>query len=323
MSHIIAGHHKKILHFILNKPRSILFGYPRHVLIEPTLECNIKCPLCPSPQNLNPRKKQYDSMSFSDFKKVVDNCRDILYRVYLTFSGEPLLNRQLGEMIEYLTQRGIVSMVSTNATLMTKSRAKEIIDAGLDYLIISFDGFSKRSFEAFRSGANFERTLANIENFSTMKKMLGSRKPYVDIQWIANRLNETEIKQAEQYFDELDGIDEFHVKSMSLNEHIYSEKEIEDYKKNFLPARRKIRVQYINKERSKETRGCSALLSPVILANGDMTICCIDFKGEYVVGNILDASLRELWRSKEYRCLREKANRFGLPICERCPIRFN
>ncbi|MBW1766066.1 MAG: radical SAM protein, partial [Deltaproteobacteria bacterium] len=163
LAHLRTGHYSKIARFALNKTRALFFGYPHHLMIEPTLECNIKCPLCPTPQSRNPRRFLYGSMPIETFRKIIDNSKDVIFRVHLTTFGEPLLNEDLHLMIRYLTDNGIISMISTNATLLTKNKVEQLIDAGLDYLIISFDGFSPKSYESFRVGADFKKTLANID----------------------------------------------------------------------------------------------------------------------------------------------------------------
>lgn len=322
INHARAGHYAKIGRFLINKPRSRLLGYPHHLLIEPTLKCNIRCPLCPTPQSLNPRRFNYEPMSPERFRRIIDHCKDVIFRVHLTTFGEPLLNPDLHLMVGHLTDQGIMSMISTNATLLDGGRAEQLIDAGLDYLIVSFDGFSPESYEAFRVGSDFQKTLANLNVLSRTKLARKSIKPYVDIQWIRNRLNEHEISRGREYFEGLKGIDEFHVKSLSLNEHIMSWEEVRETGRRFLPEKGKIRAQYLGKDRKVKKGGCSDLLSPVVMANGDLSICCMDFKGEYLVGNVLKRPFRELWLSPFYRGMRERANRFELPLCKRCPARF-
>ena len=76
------------------------------------------------------------------------------------------------------------------------------------------------------------------------------------------------------------------------------------------------------KPSKKEKKGCSELLSPVVMANGDVTICCMDFRGEYIVGNVAEKTFKELWRSPPYKFMREKANSFRLPLCKKCPTRY-
>ena len=323
-AHLICREYSKLSAFLFKKPKSMMLGYPYHILIEPTLKCNINCPMCPTPQRLNPRRKLYNTMSFDIFKSVIANCKDIAYRIHLTYSGEPLLNPDLHLMISHLTELGIMSMITTNATLMNKKRAEQLIGAGLDYLIVSFDGFSPGSYESFRVGANFEKTLENLKLLSRVKRQRRAHKPYIDIQWIRNKLNESEIDSAEKYFFHLKGINEFHVKSLSLNDHHMTEGEIRKYGEKFLPRKGKIRNQY-KKRRDSNPSGqkCPFIFSPVILANGDVTVCCIDYKGEYVVGNVLDEKFRHLWNSKNYISLRREAENYKLPICLRCPIRFN
>jgi radical SAM protein with 4Fe4S-binding SPASM domain len=225
-------------------------------------------------------------------------------------------------MILHLTKLGIISMISSNATLLSREKAEQLIDAGLDYLNISFDGFSRESYESFRSGAKFDGTLSNLNTLNEVKILKKVNKPYVDIQWIRNRLNEDEVSEAKRYFQKLTAIDEFHVKSLSLNEHILSWERIQELGKKFLPQTGKIRPQYLDHGSLPRKKGCADLLSPVVMANGDVTICCMDFKGEYTIGNIRKDRFKDLWNSPGYRSLRKLGHHFQLPICKRCPARF-
>src|SRR3972149_8738837 len=87
-------------------------------------------------------------------------------------------------MIRYAKDNGIGTRLSTNATVLTKDKTKALLDAGLDFIIFSFDGYDKEAYEKVRVNANFEKTLGNISGFLEEKKRRGSRKPYVVFQVI-------------------------------------------------------------------------------------------------------------------------------------------
>ena len=60
--------------------------------------------------------------------------------------------------------------MSTNATLLDDKRSDMLLDSGLDYLILAFDGATKETYEKYRVGAEFERTREYILNFLKKKR---------------------------------------------------------------------------------------------------------------------------------------------------------
>jgi 2-deoxy-scyllo-inosamine dehydrogenase (SAM-dependent) len=58
----------------------------------------------------------------------------------------------------------------------------------------------------------------------------------------------------------------------------------------------------------------------VVNAAGDVVLCCNDYFGDYVYGNVADASVVEIWHSEAFRTRREQQRRgdFDLAFCRRC-----
>ena len=75
-------------------------------------------------------------MSFEEFKKIIDETGRYLYEVGPFNLGEPLLHEDIFKMISYVQNNNIATILSTNGTLMTKDVARQIIDSGLEKLII-------------------------------------------------------------------------------------------------------------------------------------------------------------------------------------------
>ena len=58
--------------------------------------------------------------------------------------GEPLLHPKLPEFIKYAKMKGILeTIINTNATHLNE-KSEKLIEAGLDLIIYSFDGGSKK-----------------------------------------------------------------------------------------------------------------------------------------------------------------------------------
>ncbi|MDL1957548.1 MAG: radical SAM protein [Candidatus Desulfofervidus auxilii] len=96
--------------------------------IEPTRKCNLNCKICMR-QNLNKKNVQ---LSFENFKKVLNfgNFRHVCLHGW----GEPLLNSQIFQMIEYAESQGISTELTTNGTLL-KENLEKIFDSGLSIIV--------------------------------------------------------------------------------------------------------------------------------------------------------------------------------------------
>ena len=88
-------------------------------------------------------------MKFDFYKRIIDTAADLkVPSVKLNWRGEPLLNPQLEKFIKYAKDNGILEVsINTNATHLTKERSQSLIDSGLDLIIYSFDGGTKKTYE--------------------------------------------------------------------------------------------------------------------------------------------------------------------------------
>src|SRR5258708_32221956 len=114
---------------------------PRSIYIEPTSRCNELCQQCP--RTLLSREDDRD-LSFNNFRLIVDQF-PMLERVVLHGLGEPLLNKDLPQMIRYLKARGTYVLFNSNGIELTAKRGQELIDADLDESRLSMDGATRQS----------------------------------------------------------------------------------------------------------------------------------------------------------------------------------
>src|SRR5947199_9125197 len=109
---------------------------PRSIYIEPTSRCNELCQQCP--RTLLSREDDRD-LSFEDFRYIVDQFPE-LERVVLHGLGEPLLNKDLPQMIRYLKARGTYVLFNSTGILLNAKRVQELIDAEPDEYRLSMAG---------------------------------------------------------------------------------------------------------------------------------------------------------------------------------------
>ncbi len=138
---------------------------PAFLKVELTRACNLKCPLCTSP-------KSSQFYSFDHYRSLIDRYHRKIYAVSLHDVGEPLLVQNLTDFIAYAHQRKVGSIMSSNLSVRKgDSFWSELVQSGLDRLVVSIDGISRDVYEAYRVGGDLELVLANLERIIHWKNV--------------------------------------------------------------------------------------------------------------------------------------------------------
>ena len=251
---------------------------------EPTNLCNLRCPICYTGSGKNPIPKGY--LSFTNYKKVIDQLKDYLILVRLDGLGESFLNSDIFSMIEYATKNNIISAVSTNFTTFKPDDFKKVIDAGLDYLIISLDGATKETYEKVRVGARFETVLSSIKEIVKLKKSLKSKTPFIESQFIIFEESIHELEQIKKLSEEL-GVDRLLVK--------------ESREDNLQSMRTMLR------DKLPKGKPCYWLWYVLNVAwTGELKACCTSgLVSPFSFGNIIENSILNEWNNKTMKNLRQ------------------
>ncbi len=159
-------------------------GQRRPVIVwNVTKSCNLNCIHCYA----NAQTKAYkDAIDTDKAKSIIDDLADFNIPVILFSGGEPLLRKDIVELISYAVKKGIRAVLSTNGTLIDQDTAKRLKDAGLSYAGISLDGLEKIN-DSFRGikGA-FKKALQGIQNCKKAGIKAG-------IRFTISRLNAEEV----------------------------------------------------------------------------------------------------------------------------------
>lgn len=134
--------------------------------INPTKFCNLKCQHCwvdpPYKSKLNGLNGE---MSMEELVKIVDKAKTLgLSSIKLT-GGEPLLRKDIGELMDYCFNSGVEIMMESNGTLITKDMAKMLKKYNVNHISISMDSFQEELHDNFRGvkGA-YKSTIKGINN---------------------------------------------------------------------------------------------------------------------------------------------------------------
>lgn len=167
-----------------NPKKFIISNFPLHLDIEATNRCNLKCVFCDKLPYLS--KDKIGDMDMGLYKKIIDEgTRYGLMGVKLSYRGEPLLHKNIVEMVRYAKNRGILDIYfNTNGMLLKEETSERLIDAGLDRISVSIDGTDPVIFERERKGAKFNTIKNNVEKLIKLRERKNVSNPKVRIQTV-------------------------------------------------------------------------------------------------------------------------------------------
>jgi Fe-coproporphyrin III synthase len=137
-----------------------------------TRRCNLKCVHCYA----HAKDKAFDNeLSTEQGKRLIDDLSEYGSPVLLFSGGEPLMRKDLLTLAAYAVEKGMRAVISTNGTLISPDKARQLKDIGLSYVGISVDGMEAVN-DRFRGmkGA-FKAALAGIENCQAAGIKVGLR----------------------------------------------------------------------------------------------------------------------------------------------------
>ncbi len=270
--------------------------------IEITNFCNLRCIMCP----ITKMKREKQFMDFSLLSKIIDE-NPHLGTVWLHNFGEPLLHPELTNMIRYCKRKHVHTGISTNATLLTPDIGRNLIEAGLDYIVFSFDGATKETYEKIRIGANFYNVKENIVSFIKLKQEKGAKNPFITVQIIRMKETDGDIKLFYDFWKTA-GVDSIRIKGFDTFAGSVGTSGTKD--------------EYLYNCNQRFRYPCKWLWKDVVvLVDGTVVMCCRDFNGEIALGNLKEKKLEDIWNSKQFLDLRKKHKKMDLKeisVCSKC-----
>ena len=167
----------------------IIESGPKVVFIEVTNRCNLLCQTCPRTYfDREPLK----SLSLNEFIKIADQFPN-MQRALLHGIGEPLLNRELPEIIKYLKGRNVEVIINSNGTLLSPQWQEKLIESGLDQYRCSIDGAKDETYARIRGADLLPKLKRGLGGLVKTKERLDTHTPIVSIWCVATRENLQEL----------------------------------------------------------------------------------------------------------------------------------
>ena len=264
--------------------------FPRNIQIETTTLCTGRCIMCPHRFVSRPK-----FMPIALIEKIIGECAGRDVTIIPHQMGDPLADGRMIEILKKCKANKLKILMSTSGILLDKKKAGELIDIGVDIINISLDSLDKKLYERIRK-IPFEKIMENIRGLLSLKR------PSTEV-WVSAVDIFFNKKTRETFIDYWKGrVDHTQITPYAQYP--------------------KVRSWGFPRKKMKNSGFCQRLANDmVILSDGKVSKCCIDFEGRTSFGNVERQSLQEIWDSSSRKGFVEKLRaekRKALYPCNTC-----
>ncbi|KPK36340.1 MAG: hypothetical protein AMK70_02615 [Nitrospira bacterium SG8_35_1] len=278
------------------------FRFPKHLFIETTSICNLRCITC----DREPDKNKNGHMDFRLFQKIVNEASTYGPRSFcLHLFGEPLLHPQIVDMVKYIksvNSRHSI-LLTTNGLLLSKKMFRDLAAAKLDRISVSVLATNKETYHKITGSKRYDLLESNLLSLPEIRKNEFPHGTRVYLRYLVGNETKDELKS---FIDKWEGTG---LKLEIRPRHNLGGK----YKGTNIPS-----------EVFKNRWPCYHVwFAPGIAFNGDFTVCCNDPRHEAVIGNVNESTVAELWKGEKMNRIRQfhKSARYDkISICKNCDV---
>jgi len=147
--------------------------YPVYAEISPSGACNHRCTFC-ALDYMEYQPRFLDSGILCE--RLTEMGQLGVKSIMYGGEGEPLLHRDIGNIVRHTRSAGIDAAITTNGVLLTKPLCEEILDC-TSWIKISLNAGTPESYARIHRTreSDFEKVLANLEQAVLTRQALGSR----------------------------------------------------------------------------------------------------------------------------------------------------
>ena len=310
--------------------RSSLMKKPqlRNLFLELTLRCNERCMHCGSYCG----EVQSEELTVEQYRTFLQQVKEDMTtkgKMLDITGGEPLLRKEFFDILGAAHELGFAWGMTSNATLIDDSVARDLKRVGMGTISVSIDGLEETHDAFRRTPGGYKKAMNGIESLIRVGSF-----DHVQVTTVVTHQNIGQLDELFKIFNEMD-IDSWRVINMEPMGRAKQHPELiltkEDYQTLFEFIRNK-RIagepvtygcsHYLGMEYEREVRDwyflCTAgLYTASICANGDIIACLdIERRPEFVQGNILRDRFSDVWENKFQIFRRDLAD--DNEVCSKC-----
>ncbi len=272
-------------------------GHPLQIDIELNGGCNMACPFCTHGQVAKPVPNVY--LPVATYERIIDEAYALGVRsVKLNYINEPLMRRDLEEMIEYAHRAGMLNIYfTTNGLLLTKGRRARLLRTPLTKLFCSIDAVTAETYDQQRTDGRFDAIRWNILEFIRERNAMGQRFPQVVVSFLRNQINSHEAEQFAKDWKNIADVVNF----QTMNE-------VPDIKTG------------LTIKQPEPEQGCKFPFKQLVIDHqGNVQPCCKLAGAQLRVGKVDTITLREAWDSLHPLRQIHRTGRWRQhPVCAKC-----
>jgi tungsten cofactor oxidoreducase radical SAM maturase len=313
------------------------------VYVEPTTRCHLNCRTCVRNIWGDPQT----NMSMETFQHLAQSLADLPQLEWVTFAGfgEPLIHPNILEMIDTVRQRDLNVNISSSGVVLDKQMAQELVRLGVERVVVSIDGVKPETYADVR-GAMLAKVLNNIQHLNEAKRRLGAVKPLLGIEFVALKSNRAELADLAGLAKTLNAArvlvsNVLPYTADMRDEVLYGYEPQPPLPPSSWPVQvdgwimwgsmELPRMYWTAERKCRFVQGQSAVIGwdggvmPCYALSHNYDYFALDGKqkhvSRYVLGNVRDQSLADIWMSEDYVRFRSEVRAFHFPSCPDCDLR--
>ena len=226
---------------------------PIRMDLEPTYGCNLKCKFCWQRDPYRIGITNYSTaLTEQRLLEIVDEAAKLGVLEWQIAGGwEPFIKPQTTmKLLRRIKDHGMFGCITTNGTLITKQRAKELVEMGWDQILFSLEGADAKTHD-FLTGVpgSFKKSTDAMKYIRDFKKQLRKKTPRFSFHAVITNKNYTKVLELIKLGKELEvegvGFESLNVWSdegakLKLNEK--QKKEFVEYVKDAVKLSKKLNV---------------------------------------------------------------------------------
>lgn len=255
--------------------------------VELTNHCNLMCNMCA--RRIMTRERGF--MEKEVWARVLDECIKTGTPIRFIRWGEPFLHRKITDWARKAKEAGLLVHITNNGLVITEIQMHDIVNMGLDSIIFSMQGATKKGYEKMRNNNQYDKLHANILKLIEIRG--DNKAPHI------------------------------HISSTMTDE---TAEEIEAFKKYWLQFVDSVDIGKTNLARLGGEDGeyipCNEVYQKLSIDwDGKVTACCGDYDNLLTVGNIMEESLVDIFNGEKLKSIRTILDNKGhknLALCSKC-----
>jgi MoaA/NifB/PqqE/SkfB family radical SAM enzyme len=288
-----------------------------------------------------------DELTTPEIAKVIEEMPHRKSLAILT-GGELFMRDDVWDILEHATKH-VFCVLGTNATMMSTEMAERLVNLGIISLWIGLDGNEEHhDFMRYEQGA-FKKTIEGIRNIQDAKHRLGKNYPIINTFTIMARENVKDLTAVADIIEEM-GVEKCFIEiydtaldrfGAELDSRLPQQRERERYLMDETSL--KILRDQLKSIKKRPFKGTEFRTLPHEFSLDDIInyyrphfsmptgICTVPWwlmrispKGDvypcynYPVGNVRNASLRQIWKGKAYQEFRKAMKKGTVEACRGC-----